>query len=469
MDLIHVVGLVGPFEGCKEEVLQRLVSFLRSEAPARLQDSSFHVISPSWHEEFLLAEQVGELEAKIRAAARLLAKDMGPKFLFVCAPAMMGAPLTHLWLSQLCRSMETEEHIPVDMRGMMSCLSAVVVSNTRSLPPSSTRLLALDEDTSSLQVKFSSLWGEYATPGFVSAIFLGSDFRSLEAHSCEDLVLQGSFVKNNSVPGLPVFSNVKIVDTEDLMTVFMGFVHPERLECATSHPSMASLRFMRRPDMSVPSTTREIHGLACAATSNEGVVVVPCVGVFDEEKLRLSLEELFMAAPPHSFTHVKGLVKVSPTSYATVEASKGRIHLHPYRPAAEMAKPLPSFGLDEHGFSLNSVLVSHADVERWGTQDRRETFVEKMQSLACNSVREEYQFLPLLEGPESLGAEELKRIKQERRMEPLPAGWFFTGINFVDSNGKYQSDHPLCEEHILEYLVAENMRRENHNSRIPSD
>ena len=51
-------------------------------------------------------------------------------------------------------------------------------------------------------------------------------------------------------------------------------------------------------------------------------------------------------------------------------------------------------------------------------------------------------------------------------MEPLPPGWFYNGVQYLDMGGEKRDTHPSLDEFIQQYVDNENEQRQTYNNDI---
>ncbi|XP_052099791.1 dynein axonemal assembly factor 9-like isoform X13 [Mytilus californianus] len=64
-----------------------------------------------------------------------------------------------------------------------------------------------------------------------------------------------------------------------------------------------------------------------------------------------------------------------------------------------------------------------------------------------------------------LKKEEIKKIHSQHHLDPLPAGWFYNGTQFVSFDGEKQDIHPCLEDFIQQYINSKNREVEKFNSK----
>lgn len=69
---------------------------------------------------------------------------------------------------------------------------------------------------------------------------------------------------------------------------------------------------------------------------------------------------------------------------------------------------------------------------------------------------------------ESLSPEEIARIEEAHKTAPLPSGWQFDGVWYVNSWGERSAQHPDMEKWVEDCLKTENVQVEKHNEGVRS-
>ncbi|XP_065071231.1 dynein axonemal assembly factor 9-like [Rhopilema esculentum] len=67
---------------------------------------------------------------------------------------------------------------------------------------------------------------------------------------------------------------------------------------------------------------------------------------------------------------------------------------------------------------------------------------------------------------EDISKEILEDIKVKHKLEPLPAGWFFNGSQYLNFEGEKMFDHPSFEKHVDEYIQKVNKEITSYNDRV---
>ncbi|XP_033869580.3 dynein axonemal assembly factor 9-like [Acipenser ruthenus] len=67
---------------------------------------------------------------------------------------------------------------------------------------------------------------------------------------------------------------------------------------------------------------------------------------------------------------------------------------------------------------------------------------------------------------ETLTMQEIKSIHVKRHLEPLPAGYFYNGTQFINHFGEKMDFHPLMEQFISEYVEEANREIERYNREL---
>lgn len=57
-------------------------------------------------------------------------------------------------------------------------------------------------------------------------------------------------------------------------------------------------------------------------------------------------------------------------------------------------------------------------------------------------------------------------LQKERHLEPLPAGWFYNGSQYMDMSGEKQSKHPEFNTFLQQYVDEENESIREYNAQI---
>nr|XP_011448539.2 uncharacterized protein C20orf194 isoform X2 [Crassostrea gigas] len=65
-----------------------------------------------------------------------------------------------------------------------------------------------------------------------------------------------------------------------------------------------------------------------------------------------------------------------------------------------------------------------------------------------------------------LTKEEIKKIHKQHHLDPLPAGWFYNGTQFVSFDGEKQDLHPSLETFIQEYIDQKNKEITEFNNEV---
>ncbi|XP_061194879.1 dynein axonemal assembly factor 9-like isoform X1 [Saccostrea echinata] len=65
-----------------------------------------------------------------------------------------------------------------------------------------------------------------------------------------------------------------------------------------------------------------------------------------------------------------------------------------------------------------------------------------------------------------LTKEEIKKIHKQHHLDPLPAGWFYNGTQFVSFDGEKQDLHPSLETFIQEYIDSKNKEIQEYNDTV---
>merc|ERR1712232_326869 len=61
-------------------------------------------------------------------------------------------------------------------------------------------------------------------------------------------------------------------------------------------------------------------------------------------------------------------------------------------------------------------------------------------------------------------AEDALRLQAEVRDSPLPDGYYFDGVNYIDVDGQVSKDHPTLLEHLSAFVALHNVEIDAKNA-----